>query len=130
MPDYQPTVGTEAMSDRARPRSLEGVRMVEEGRENEKPLKRAPYVRDPNFAALAYEMQWIEALAEGREKLAVVGPLCDDGEPKFGDGTCEASSEYAGSHSNLGGIASRQADLSLWARKMLRLVAEEAEKLE
>lgn len=27
------TVGTEAMSDRARPRSMEGVRLVEEGRE-------------------------------------------------------------------------------------------------
>jgi len=131
MPDI---AGTEAMSERARPTPADElrsrVRLVEEGREKEKPIRKAPWVRDPHFHRLAHEMQWIEALAEGREKLAVVGDLCDDGEPKLGDGDAISTGEYVGSHNLIGGLAARQANLSIWARRCLRIIGEEAEKLD
>lgn len=50
MPDNV-TVGTEAMSERARPRSMEGVRLVEEGR------------------ARSFAREWLDWLADARRLL-------------------------------------------------------------
>jgi len=116
------------MSDRARPRSMEGVRLVEEGREKEKPLKRLAYVKCREFVDLANELAALEAVDEDRQKLAVVGSVVKDGAP-FGGDRPELSGEYPGSHNLLTGASARQTDIVLFARRMLKLIEEEAGKL-
>jgi hypothetical protein len=64
-PDDGVTVGTEAMSDAARPRPIT-ARMVEEGRGTVAQTVCVPCLDDPHIRDLAWSIAKLTALAEGR----------------------------------------------------------------
>lgn len=128
MQDYQPTVGTEAMSDQARPREGQqrkigaDVRLVEEAPPKDV-RKSVAYVKDPSVDRFYREVAWLEAVAEGREVLSVFGKIVSDGMPETTDGPI-TSGAYSGSVTPLDGLSMKLADMSVKARRCLRLIRE------
>lgn len=128
MPRKDRTVGTEAMSEQARPREGQqrkigaDVRLVEE-RGREENIRSVACVEDPTVDRFYRNVAWLEAVAEGREQRAVVGPVVDDGMPDTRKGPITTGA-YGGSAMPLEGAQVALANQSLKARRCLRIIRE------
>jgi hypothetical protein len=123
-PDDGVTVGTEAMSDAARPRPIT-ARMVEEGRDRKREAeeRKVAYVEDLYVTRFVQEVAWLEAVDGDRHQYAVIGTLVDDGEPRRNDGP-QTSGAYGGSAMPLEGVGCKLTDMSLKARRCLQAIRE------
>lgn len=98
------------------------MRLVEE-RGSEENVRSVAYVEDPTVDRFYRNVAWLEAVAEGREQRAVVGPVVDDGMPDTREGPITTGA-YGGSGMPLEGAQVALVDQSLKTRRCLRIIRE------
>ena len=126
MPHNEPTVGTEAMPQASRPAPAgerQQPRMVEVGREKEKPRKEVPYVNNPHVRFLVWRIGRIEACNESRGVRMVAGEPYEDFSalPEPADITW-GDLGYRGSHDLLHGQLTDEASLSGLAARINKAI--------
>ena len=126
MPEHDVTVGTEAMSDRARPRSMEGVRLVEEGRRQHRREVEVPCPDNRHVRALAWRIARVEAASEDRGVRMIAGSTYEDlsALPDEGEAITFGDLGYSGSHDLIEGHVATHADLCALALRCERALDE------
>lgn len=127
MPEHDVTVGTEAMSDRARPRSLEGVRLVEEGRRDRETRRFPALPQNSSVLRIAWWTAKCRAVAHGEHVSVLEGVPVQDASAI--DGEAGGCGDWDGPRLPINNSAMQEATLEVQARRKLREIEEWARGL-
>lgn len=126
MPDCERTVGTEAMSDQARPRKIE-ARLAEEGRRNKQQVQRMPMVEDLWVRRLAWWSAKLRAIARGEHVRVLEGVPEEDASAIDGEGSMVAG--FDGARTPITSAAMQEATISIRARQKCEELEDWARRL-